>query len=106
MINSFKILFLFLTAFLITSCKGASDGFAPGESVPATTPATALNISPIATSLAINNTFNFTATGGTAPYNYSIVSGGGLILTVADIGQFTAPASAVAVTVAPKESDN
>ena len=104
MINSFKILFLFLTAFLITSCKGASDGFAPGESVPATTPATALNISPIATSLAINNTFNFTATGGTAPYNYSIVSGGGLILTVADIGQFTAPASAGVVIVQLSDS--
>ncbi len=99
MINYFKIICFIITAVIITSCKGASEGVAPSEILPPNTSVTQLAITPIVKTLAVNNNFNFTATGGTAPYNFSIVSGGGIILTVADVGQFTAPGTSGIVVV-------
>ena len=50
----------------------------------------ALSISPAATTLAINNTFDFSLTGGVPPYSYSVIFGGG---SVNDSGHFIAPAA-------------
>lgn len=57
----------------------------------------ALAISPTSKTLAVNNSFTFSATGGVSPYTYSIVSGGGTINSSS--GLYTAPASAGAVTL-------
>lgn len=51
----------------------------------------ALEISPSSKTLAVNNTFTFSATGGAGTYSYSVVSGGGSI--DANSGLYTAPAS-------------
>lgn len=51
-----------------------------------------LGISPAAPSVSINAAVSFSAAGGTAPYVYSILSGGGSINTAT--GAFTAPAMA------------
>lgn len=54
----------------------------------------ALQISPTAKTLAVNNSFDsFTATGGTPPYSYSVVEGvaGGSV--IAGSGAYTAPAN-------------
>lgn len=98
--NHFKIILLFIFSILIASCKGASEGNAPsGPSPLPDASSTQLSISPSTKTLSVNNSFNFTAHGGTAPYNFSIVSGGGIILTVADQGQLTAPATSGVVIV-------
>jgi uncharacterized protein YjdB len=90
----FKFILLCIFLISIASCKGVNDGNAP--SGPAAIPdasSTQLSISPSTKILSVNNSFNFAALGGTAPYNFSIVSGGGLILTLADQGQLTAPST-------------
>lgn len=57
----------------------------------------ALSISPTSSSLVVNGTRTFTASGGVSPYTYSIVSGGGTINS--STGAFTAPASAATVSI-------
>lgn len=47
-----------------------------------------LAITPTSLTLAANNTFAFSASGGSAPYLYSLISGGG---TITATGQYTAP---------------
>ena len=105
MMNSLKLLLVFTAAIFITSCKGADGGYAP-STAPLTNPSvpTALAITPAATTLSVNNNFNFIATGGSPPYSYSIVSGGGIILTVVDVGQFAASAISSVVVVQLSDS--
>ncbi len=55
-----------------------------------------LVISPTSSTLAVTNTQTFTAGGGTPPYSYSVVSGGG---SVNASGLYTAGASAGSATV-------
>lgn len=55
-----------------------------------------LAISPTAKTLAVNNAFTFSAAGGTSPYTYSVVTGGGGSFSGA---VYTAPASAGTYTV-------
>lgn len=56
-----------------------------------------VQISPATITLAVNNTTTFSASGGSAPYTYSIFSGSGSVN--ASTGAFTAPASAGTTTV-------
>jgi hypothetical protein len=62
----------------------------------------ALAISPTAKSLAVNNTFSFTATGGVAPYAYDLAAGTGTIHATS--GLYTAPAAAGTATVRVTDS--
>ncbi|MEK6628571.1 MAG: hypothetical protein AABY53_08085 [Bdellovibrionota bacterium] len=62
----------------------------------------ALGISPALLTVAVNNTINFSAGGGVAPYTYSIFSGIGSVN--ASSGVFTAPATAGSVTVRVTDS--
>lgn len=57
----------------------------------------ALAISPASKTLAVNNIFTFSATGGVSPYTYSITAGGGTINATS--GAYTAPAAAGSATV-------
>lgn len=57
----------------------------------------ALAISPATKTLAVNNIFTFSATGGVSPYTYSIFSGGGSINATS--GAYTAPAAPGSATV-------
>ena len=57
----------------------------------------ALVLSPAVTTLAVNNTKNFVASGGVSPYTYSVVSGGGIINS--STGLYTAPAVSGSATV-------
>jgi len=57
----------------------------------------ALAIVPATKSLAVNNIYTFSATGGVSPYTFSIVSGGGAINSSS--GAYTAPATAGSATV-------
>lgn len=57
----------------------------------------ALAISPATKTLAVNNVFTFSATGGVSPYTYSVVSGGASINATS--GAYTAPAAAGSATV-------
>lgn len=57
----------------------------------------AVTIQPLSTTLAVNNSYTFSASGGQAPYVYSIFSGGGAI--DASTGNFTAPPVAGTVVV-------
>jgi len=57
----------------------------------------ALAISPTTKTLAVNNVFTFSATGGVSPYTYSIFAGGGSIN--ATTGLYTAPAVSGSATV-------
>ena len=52
----------------------------------------ALAIAPATKTLAVNNVFTFSATGGVSPYTYSVFSGGGTINGTT--GAYTAPAAA------------
>lgn len=79
--------------FLILSCKGANGGFAPSLEVVATT----VSIAPAAVTVAVNNLETFSASGGTAPYTYSIFSGTGSVLSTT--GNFTASAVAGSTVV-------
>ncbi len=99
--NILKLFYFFIFIFFVTSCNKASDGNAPSELPPpsATIPTTQLSISPSTKILSINDSFNFTALGGTAPYTFSIASGGGVVLTVVDQGQLTAPSTAGTVVI-------
>ncbi len=51
----------------------------------------ALSLSPSSKILYVNDTFTFSASNGTTPYTYSVVSGGGSINSTT--GEYTAPAS-------------
>ena len=82
-----KLSLLLGLSFALFSC-GKTDGVAP--SVDAVIGSVV--ISPTAITLAGGNLTSFTASGGTGPYVYSIVSGGGSILSTT--GNFTAPMSA------------
>lgn len=62
----------------------------------------ALAISPASKTLAVNNQFTFSAAGGVSPYTYSVVSGGGSIVSAT--GVYTAPASSGAATVRVTDS--
>lgn len=61
-----------------------------------------LSLSPATISIAINDTQQFTATGGLGGYTYSVVSGGGSIDP--STGLYTAPASASTVVVRVTDS--
>ncbi len=78
---------LLLASFVVFSCSGPGGGFAP--SLPGANVVSEVAISPTVLTLAVSNLFTFTASGGTAPYIYSIQSGGGSILSTT--GAFTAP---------------
>ncbi len=56
-----------------------------------------LVISPSSYTLAVNNTYTFTASGGEAPYTFSIQSGSGSVNS--STGLYTAPATAGSVVV-------
>lgn len=56
-----------------------------------------LAISPASQSMTVNGDLTFTASGGVAPYSFSIITGAGAINSVS--GAFTAPASAGSVLV-------
>ena len=72
------------------------------DAVITVTAAGALAISPPSVSLVTNGTITFTATGGTAPYAYSVESGGGAIDAVT--GVYTAPPTSGSATVRVTDS--
>lgn len=78
---------ILIHSFFLFSCSKGNEGFAPAGDQPNLIVGVA--ISPSAFTLATNNIKNFTATGGTAPYAFSIFSGSGSILSTT--GNFTAP---------------
>lgn len=88
----FKLLFI---SFFFVSCKGADGGFAPDPSI--ATVVTPLSIAPASVTLAVFNSQSFSASGGKAPYSYSIFSGSGSVL--ATTGRYTASSNAGSVTV-------
>lgn len=92
------MLFLIIFTLLIYSC-GKTEGNAPSSSLAPdpVAPPEALVIDPITIQISVNNTTTFTATGGAAPYSYSVFSGGGSILTTT--GVYTAPAIAGSAVV-------
>ena len=101
--NSFKNLFYLMGfAATLSACKGPDGGVAPSE--PPKNIETALSVSPTEKTIAVNNSLNLTATGGTPPYNYTVASGGGTIVSVVDQGQYTAPSSTSVVTVQVTDS--
>jgi alpha-tubulin suppressor-like RCC1 family protein len=61
-----------------------------------------MNISPSSITLAVNNQTTFTVAGGTGPYTYSMVSGGGSIN--ASTGVYTAPAGSGSAVVRVTDS--
>ena len=88
--------FFLIAVLFLFSCKGSDTGFAPGS--PANPVAVSpVVISPVAVTLATSNVQSFSATGGVAPYAYSIFSGSGSIALTT--GVFTAPGSAGFTTV-------
>ncbi len=86
--------FLFIS-FLFVSCKGADGGFAPDPSI--ATVVSPLAIAPASVTLAVFNSQSFSASGGTAPYSFSVFSGSGSVLSTT--GNYTASSSAGMVTV-------
>lgn len=84
-----KVFLILLMSLFLYSCGGTSEGFAPSLDLPSLSP---LVISPVAITVAANNTVNFTASGGSGSYSYSIFSGVGTILALT--GNYTAAASA------------
>ncbi len=94
------LMFLFnlmLVTLFFYSCKGADGGFAPTAGTITAPSIATLSISPAAVSLAITNIQTFTASGGIAPYRYSVFTGSGSILSTT--GSFTAPGLAGFTTV-------
>lgn len=87
-----KFYILLIISFALYSCGGSGDGFAPSLDLPSQAGPPVLVITPNATTVAVNNTVNFTASGGSGSYSYSIFSGAGSVLAVT--GNFTAAASA------------
>lgn len=63
-----------------------------------------LQISPTTKTLAVNNTFTFTSSGGLTPYTYSIFSGSGSV--DASSGLFTAPATSGTTVVRVTDADS
>jgi hypothetical protein len=63
----------------------------------------ALAISPSTISLYTNNSVDFNATGGVAPYTFSVFAGGGSVNAIS--GLYTAPGSAGSATVRVTDSD-
>jgi alpha-tubulin suppressor-like RCC1 family protein len=62
-----------------------------------------LAVTPTTKTLASNNQFTFVASGGTAPYTYQVLNGGG---TVTNAGLYTAPSAAGTATVQLTDSLN
>ncbi len=74
MLNAKMFLKLMVSLFFLFSCKGADGGFAPSLGM------TGINnpqIAPATFTMAASSSTIFTVTGGTAPYTYSVFSGGG-----------------------------
>jgi uncharacterized protein YjdB len=94
-----KCLILIFFSLVLGACTGASEGNAPGDATSPIGSENQLSITPSDKIIAINNNFNFMAAGGMPPYNFTIASGGGVILTLADVGQFTASNASGAVVV-------
>ena len=63
---------------------------------------TTLVLNPPTISLAVNNTTTFSVTGGTGPFTYSVLSGGGAINSAT--GLYTAPATSGLATVKVTDS--
>jgi hypothetical protein len=99
--NKILAIFMLIFVFIISSCTKDGGGFAPSTAVPEAPVSGVLSITPAINSLAINSSFNFVAAGGVAPYNFSILSGGGTIITLVDQGSFTAPAAASTALLMP-----
>lgn len=91
------MLFLISFTLLVYSC-GKTEGNAPSSSLAPLT----LTINPTTIQLSVNNVTTFTTTGGTAPYSYSIFSGGGSVLSTT--GVYTAPAVAGSAVVRVTDS--
>ena len=80
---------------LIAACGGGGGGSGgSGSWVPP--PATPLSLQPTSAVLGVGTTQKFAASGGQAPYSYSVSTGTG---TVDSSGVFTAPASPGTATV-------
>ena len=95
--RALRIWFLLIVSFTLYSC-GKTDGVAPSQ--PAA--AGSVSISPASVVLAINNSFTFSATGGTPPYFYTLVTGSGSISSTT--GVFNAPGVAGLASVRVTDS--
>ncbi len=89
--------FFIIAALFLSSCKGPDSGFAPSQDSATPGVITAVVISPASMTLAISNTQLFTASGGVAPYSYSLFTGSGSVSLTT--GVFTAPGAAGFATV-------
>lgn len=80
-------------SFTLFAC-GQNGGNAPSIEQPSTVtpPPTPVIISPSSSTVAVNNNLNFTASGGTSPYSYVVLSGSGSILSTT--GNYTAGVAA------------
>jgi len=102
-LRDFKILSFLVKASIILifglGCSQSGDGgFAPGgSSSDPTIDPLSLSISPAVVTLAVNNSFTFTASGGSGGYTYSIAFGSGSILSTT--GNYTAPGIGGVATV-------
>jgi len=63
-----------------------------------------LVISPLSRTLVVSQTFSFSALGGTSPYTYSVLNGGGTIN--ASTGAYTAPSTAGSATIQVTDSSS
>ena len=89
--------FFLIALLFLFSCKGADSGFAPSAESAAPVVITAVVISPASITVAVSNAQLFTASGGVAPYSYSIFTGSGSVSLTT--GVFTAPGTAGLTTV-------
>jgi hypothetical protein len=65
-------------------------------------PGGALQIIPVAATLYVGTTFAFSASGGSPPYSFSVLSGGGSI--DADSGLYTAPLTPASAQIQVQDS--
>ncbi|HTL12110.1 MAG TPA: hypothetical protein VL588_06460, partial [Bdellovibrionota bacterium] len=87
---------LALGALALTAAAcGGGGGAKPAHTSNSSQSGATLALSPATADIAVNNTVALTATGGTSPYTYSVLSGGGSVDTS---GVYTAPASSGVAT--------
>jgi hypothetical protein len=65
-------------------------------------PGGTLQISPVAATVVVGRTCDFSASGGSAPYSFAVLAGGGSV--DADSGLYTAPASPDSAIIQVRDS--
>jgi hypothetical protein len=99
-----------LSLFLLSGCmttgssSSASSSTVPTPTTTAATETATIIIFPSTVTLNPGASLQFSSTGGTAPYSYSVTSGGGSINP--NTGLYTAPSAASDVQILVTDADN